>query len=91
MGCIKVPEIVSYLCETLSWCIKDKDAYVRKIAALCISKLYATSPQLVRENGFLEVLHECLKDENSIVVANALTSLYEISTLSGVNQLKIKS
>ena len=91
MGCIKVPEIVSYLCETLSWCIKDKDAYVRKTAALCISKLYATSPQLVRENGFLETLHECLKDDNPIVVANAMTSLYEISTLSGVNQLKIKS
>ena len=24
MGCIRVPEIVSYLCETLSYCIKDK-------------------------------------------------------------------
>jgi len=91
MGCIKVPEIVSYLCETLSWCIKDKDAYVRKTAALCISKLYATSPQLVRENGFIDILHECLKDENPIVVANAMSSLSEISILSGVNQLKIRS
>ena len=91
MGCIKVPEIVSYLCETLSWCIKDKDAYVRKTAALCISKLYATSPQLVRENGFIDILHECLKDDNPIVVANAMSSLSEISILSGVNQLKIKS
>ena len=91
MGCIRVPEIVSYLCETLSWCIKDKDAYVRKTAALCVSKLYATSPQLVRENGFIDILHECLKDENAIVVANAMSALSEISTLSGVNQLKIKS
>ena len=91
MGCIRVPEIVSYLCETLSWCIKDKDAYVRKTAALCVSKLYATSPQLVRENGFIDILHECLKDDNAIVVANAMTALYEISSLSGVNQIKIKS
>ena len=91
MGCIRVPEIVSYLCETLSWCIKDKDAYVRKTAALCVSKLYATSPQLVRENGFIDTLHECLKDDNPIVVANAMTALYEISSLSGVNQIKIKS
>ena len=90
MGCIKVPEIVSYLCETLSWCIKDTDPYVRKSAALCVSKLYATSPQLVRENGFIDILHECLKDENPIVIANAMTSLNEISTLCGVNQLKIK-
>ena len=91
MGCIRVPEIVSYLCETLSWCIKDKDAYVRKTAALCVSKLYATSPQLVRENGFIDTLHECLNDENAVVVANAMSALNEISTLSGVNQLKLRS
>ena len=91
MGCIRVPEIVSYLCETLSWCIKDTDPYVRKTAALCVSKLYATSPSIVRENGFIDTLHECLKDDNPIVVANAMTALSEISTLSGVNQLKLKS
>ena len=91
MGCIRVPEIVSYLCETLSWCIKDKDPYVRKTAALCVSKLYATSPTIVRENGFIDTLHECLNDDNPIVVANAMTALNEISTLSGVVQLKIKS
>ena len=91
MGCIKVPEIVSYLCETLSWCIKDIDPYVRKTAALCVSKLYATSPQIVRENGFIDILHECLRDENPIVIANALTSLSEITILSGANHLIIKS
>ena len=91
MGCIKVPDIVSYLCETLAFCIKDKDPYVRKIAALCVAKLYVTSPQLVRESGFIDTLHECLRDENPIVVANAMSSLNEISTLSGVNQLKLKS
>ena len=91
MGCIRVPEIVSYLCETLSYCIKDKDAYVRKTAAMCVSKLYQTSPQQVRENGFINILHECLDDENPIVVANAMSALSEISILSGVNQIKIKS
>ena len=64
MGCIQVPEVVTYLCETLTYCFKDKDPYVRKIAALCVPKLYLTSPQLVRENGFLNTLHDCLKDEN---------------------------
>ena len=91
MGCIRVPEIVSYLCETLSYCIKDKDAYVRKTAAMCVSKLYQTSPQQVRENGFINILHDCLEDENPIVVANAMSALSEISILSGVNQIKIKS
>ena len=91
MGCIRVPEIVSYLCETLSSCIRDKDAYVRKTAAMCVSKLYQTSPQQVRENGFINILHDCLEDENPIVVANAMSALSEISVLSGVNQIKIKS
>ena len=91
MGCIQVPEVVTYLCETLTYCFKDKDPYVRKIAALCVPKLYLTSPQLVRENGFLNTLHECLKDENPVVVANAMQALNEITLLSGANQLKLKS
>ena len=91
MGCIRVPEIVSYLCETLSSCINDKDAYVRKTAVMCVSKLYQTSPEQVRENNFINILHERLEDENPIVVANAMSALSEISILSGVNQLKIKS
>ena len=91
MGCIQVPEVVTYLCETLTYCFKDKDPYVRKIAALCVPKLYLTSPQLVRENGFLNTLHECLKDENPVVVANAMQALNEITVLSGANQLKLKS
>ena len=91
MGCIQVPEVVTYLCETLTWCFRDKDPYVRKIAALCVPKLYITSPQLVRENGFLNTLHECLKDDNPIVVANAMQALNEITLLSGANQLKLKS
>ena len=91
MGCIQVPEVVSYLGETLTYCFKDKDPYVRKIAALCVPKLYLTSPQLVREKDFLNTLHDCLKDENPVVVANSMQALNEISVLSGANQLKLKS
>ena len=91
MGCIRVQTIGSYLCEILTACFKDADAYVRKTAALCVAKLYGTSPTLVKENGFVNILHDLLKDSNAIVIANALTALNEISILSGVNQLQIKS
>ena len=91
MGCIQVPEVCTYLCETLQYCFKDKDPYVRKIAALCVPKLYLTYPQLVRENGFINTLHDCLKDDNPVVVANAMQALNELSMLSGANQLKLKS
>ena len=91
MGCIQVPEVCTYLCETLQYCFKDKDPYVRKIAALCVPKLYLTYPQLVRENGFINTLHDCLKDDNPVVVANAMQALNELTMLSGANQLKLKS
>ena len=59
---------------------------------ICVSKLYQTSTQQVRENGFINILHELLDDENPIVVANAMSALREISILSGVlsNKNKIK-
>ena len=36
-------------------------------------------------------MHECLDDENPIVVANAMSALSKINILSWVNQIKIKS
>jgi vesicle coat complex subunit len=91
MGCIRVNMIVSYLCETLTNCLKDEDPYVRKTACMCVAKLYNTSPGLVKENGFITILSNMLNDGNSLVVANALAALTEISTLSGENLIKIRS
>jgi AP-1 complex subunit beta-1 len=91
MGCIRVNMIVSYLCETLTHALKDNDPYVRKTACMCVAKLYNTSPELVRENGFIETLTGMLTDGNAIVVANSLAALAEISTLSGENQIKLRS
>jgi len=47
MGCIRVKSIIEYLTNPLKLAIKDKDSYVRKTAAICISKLYATDPDLM--------------------------------------------
>ena len=91
MGCIRVKEVAPYLCETLTNCFKDADAYVRKAACLCVPKLYATNATLVKENGFINTLHDMLRDSNAMVIANAMAALNEISVLSGVNQLNVKS
>ncbi|MCQ2817974.1 MAG: hypothetical protein MJ252_11975 [archaeon] len=91
MGCIRVKEVAPYLCETLINCFKDADAYVRKAACLCVPKLYQTNSRLVKENGFIDTLHDMLRDANAMVIANAMTALNEISVLSGVNQFNIKS
>ena len=58
MGCIRVERITEYLCEPLQRCLRDDDPYVRKTAAICVAKLYDTSPGNVEERGFLDILRD---------------------------------
>ena len=91
MGCIRVDEIVSYLCDTLKNGLRDPDAYVKKTSCICVAKLFCTCPQLVKDNGLIDTLISMLDDGNAIVLASAIVALSEISLLSGENYLKINS
>ena len=91
MGCIRVEEIVSYLCETLKNGLNDTDAYVKKTSCICVAKLYSTCPELVKDNGLIEQLKNMLDDGNATVLSSAIAALSEISLLSGVEYLKINS
>eukprot|EP01101_Sappina_pedata_P002046 TRINITY_DN122_c0_g2_i2.p2 TRINITY_DN122_c0_g2~~TRINITY_DN122_c0_g2_i2.p2 ORF type:complete len:387 (+),score=198.40 TRINITY_DN122_c0_g2_i2:33-1163(+) len=82
MGCIRVDKITEYLCQPLKQCLKDDDPYVRKTAAVCVAKLYDMNPQLVTDQGFLEILMDLVSDSNPMVVANAVASLSEIEETS---------
>lgn len=79
MGCIRVDKISEYLCEPLRKCLSDGDPYVRKTAAVCVTKLHDINASLVEEQGFLEQLRGLLSDSNPMVVANAVAALTEIS------------
>ncbi|KAG4304651.1 hypothetical protein PORY_002044 [Pneumocystis oryctolagi] len=79
MGCIRVNKIVDYLFEPLRKTLHDSSAYVRKTAAICVSKMFDINPDTVIENGFLEILQELLNDTSPMVVANAMAALIEIS------------
>ncbi|TDH71524.1 hypothetical protein CCR75_007269 [Bremia lactucae] len=83
MGCIRVDRITEYLCEPLRRCLQDEDPYVRKTAAICVSKLYDINPDMVDEQGFLTMLRDLISDSNPTVVANAIAALSEISENSG--------
>jgi len=83
MGCIRVEKITEYLCEPLQRCLRDDDPYVRKTAAICVAKLYDTSPVHVEERGFLDMLRDLVADSNPTVVANAIAALNEIQEVSG--------
>ena len=60
---------------------KDQDPYVRKTAALCVSKIYDINKNLVEDQFcFIETLQKLIEDEgNSMVIANCIAALVEIS------------
>lgn len=89
MGCIHSDKIAEYLTEPLRVCLSDTDPYVRKTAAMCVCKLYDIAPEMVEEQGFIDILHDMISDENPTVVANAIAALCEISDNSPTEILKI--
>ena len=56
MGCIRIKDIVTYLCDPLKKALNDEDAYDRKTAALCIPKLFEVAPEMIESEGFLKML-----------------------------------
>lgn len=82
MACIRVERIVDYLCEPLHRTLKDDSPYVRKTAVLCVAKLFDISPDLVDENGFLDILKGMLADGNPMVVSNVIAALAEIHQMA---------
>ncbi|EAS28950.3 AP-1 complex subunit beta-1 [Coccidioides immitis RS] len=79
MGCIRVDKMVDYMEEPLRKTLRDESPYVRKTAAICVTKLFDLNPTLCLENGFLEALQEMIGDPNPMVVANSVTALAEIN------------
>lgn len=78
MSYIPIPVVTEAMTEQLRHCLKDKDPYVRKTAAICVAKLYATEPRKAERGGFVEMLRDLLVDPNPTVVSNAVAALSEI-------------
>ncbi|KAG6376113.1 adaptin N terminal region-domain-containing protein [Boletus reticuloceps] len=78
MAYIPIPVVTEALSEQLRHCIKDRDPYVRKTAAICVAKLYAADPRKAERAGFVEMLRDMMLDSNATVVANAVAALSEI-------------
>lgn len=89
MGCIRVERVNEYLCEPLAKCLRDKDPYVKKTAAICVAKLHDMNPEVVESQGFLDSLVKLLSDSNPTVVANAVAALTEINENTRKNVFKI--
>ncbi|KAF5315632.1 hypothetical protein D9611_004657 [Ephemerocybe angulata] len=78
MSYIPIPVVTDALTESLRHCLRDRDPYVRKTAAICVAKLYAADPRRAEKGGFVEMLRDLMLDANATVVANAVAALSEI-------------
>lgn len=78
MSYIPIPVVIDALTDPLRHCLKDRDPYVRKTAAICVAKLYAADPRKAEKHGFVEKLRDLLLDTNATVVSNAVAALSEI-------------
>ena len=78
MSYIPIPVVINSLTEQLRHCLKDRDPYVRKTAAICVAKLYTADPHKAEKGGFVEMLRDLLLDSNATVVSNAVAALSEI-------------
>lgn len=78
MSYIPIPVVTEALVEPLRHCLKDRDPYVRKTAAICVMKLYTADPRKAEKGGFVEMLRDMMLDSNATVVANAVAALSEI-------------
>ncbi|KAJ2800080.1 hypothetical protein H4R21_003314 [Coemansia helicoidea] len=89
MGYIYVERVVEGLIDPLRHCLRDRDPYVRKTAAMAVLKLYMFDRSLVEEERFLDMLKDLLADSNPSVVANAVAALTEVSERSPHIKLKL--
>ncbi|KAF7967685.1 hypothetical protein HWV62_17583 [Athelia sp. TMB] len=78
MSYIPIPVVTEALSDQLRHCLKDRDPYVRKTAAICVVKVYNADPRRAEKNGFVEMLRDLMLDPNATVVSNAVAALSEI-------------
>ncbi|KAJ1732562.1 beta-adaptin [Coemansia sp. Benny D160-2] len=82
MGCLHVQEVLDYLCNPLSKCLKDANPYVRKTAVMCVAKVFDLDANVAEENGLVDAVRAALSDSNTMVVSNAVSSLAEMNEMS---------
>ena len=76
---LRVPNLIEYLLVPLKTALTDRDAYVRRTAALGVLKVFRLDPAVVEEQDFEGKLKELFANDNDAqVVANCLTVLQQI-------------
>jgi vesicle coat complex subunit len=70
--------------------LRDTDPYVKKTAVMAVPKFYELTPELIEQHKIIEEVQGILnKDTNSVVIANTVITLAELSQLRGENLVNI--
>ena len=81
--------VLEILQEPLKKALSDDDPYLSKTAAVCIARLFASSPETVINAGFLNYLRDLLQSKNPTVIANSLAACMYISENSTTFKFRI--
>ncbi|OHT06477.1 Adaptin N terminal region family protein [Tritrichomonas foetus] len=76
---IRLESVAEYMITPLKKTLSDSDPYVRKTAALGVSKLYDVIPETVENAQLFDDLLKLLSDENPMVVSNTTAAIFEIN------------
>jgi vesicle coat complex subunit len=76
---IRLESVAEHMVIPLKKCLHDPDPYVRKTVAFGIAKLYDIIPEVVENAQLFAELLELLRDDNPMVVSNAVGAISEIN------------
>lgn len=79
MSYLLTPSMVKAMLDPVRKSMFDKNANVRKTAAMCVAKLCRVDQDLVQKSGFVENLYVMLSDNNASVQSNAAAALVDIA------------
>lgn len=87
---IHVREYMEALAGALERLLADQDPYVRKTAAIAVSKLHGHDKHLARpSSAAMQRLHLLIHDDNSAVAAAALVACQDIADRSSASQISL--
>lgn len=69
------PLLPLYAADVLTAALKDPHPRVRRTAVTSCGKVFSVAPGLLEEKGFVDRLYECIRDEDALVVVQALLVL----------------
>jgi vesicle coat complex subunit len=75
---LRLRSILEYVIQPLKSGLNDTSGYVRQAAVVGVLKVFHISPELVKENEFVDQLYSMIRDREAQVVANVLLTLNEV-------------